>query len=987
MTYFGPCYTQPIAYVALPFGMLFECLDLGNVLFVWYSLTLERKVLLVSSQCSILTVCAEILCSLLFPMQWSHLYIPTIPRFLTPMLDAPMPYLCGITRENMAYAVGDISDETIVVDLDQNVITTGPYTPELPPIPHRRRFKLETALEQHVGDVFWAARGLRREQVDKVMNSKKPNARERLDDLLDDAEQVWQMRSKGFDEAFNLACAPDSVSNLYDDNLNSSPSEGGDSKSSDEQSQYDAVQEAFLRFYVAALKGYRKFLAFGDRPTFHSESFVKLQREDFRPFLQEFTQTQMFDAFITKRLINPGEPDCIFFDQSIDEKKNRSKLKINKTETPFLQSTKSHRAMKTFHAVEPNVEGIASGIDSARRNSQTSAGQYEYSTWPEALNPELFGLARPIPRVINAEFDHQSALVAKIRSNYGSNDDEEDRIWDLYAAESDPSPEVAVFTVFFLLYSSAVGRAMESVEEKRKKLNLGLDVYAAPTPTKTPTSTPIANSDSSQAKKEGASEIVESVAMEVEESEQESSSFLFCGDDMCCSLSDFPGYKDILSKITTAIKVDENEDATVVDTAVEEEKKASEDTTAPPQPKLSSTPAKRKFDRFDQMALFTSELEEARATTVAELDLAFDILSMMGARLLYADPDVYKNLMMACGKCGDAERATELMEVVQEEGLVADSEMHACFVNAFTAHRGHSPYLLYDDATPRRHHRSLRQQAPSVVPSFLPKRSFSRNRSSEQMRKDFVDNVNLALTIPTGGSYQSDSILSRGSSIDCGDAIETLDIPGVEISRSGSALSTGNQLKDSVAMKKRRSRNKSVSTVETDRLIVTDSVSTHIALGESLLNLLYPDIIIDTSSDSCPSCSKILSEDDITRGWVPCAFKEYTTACPQCRHRFVPKFTVSCGSPSFQGSQGIATPLYCELLSPWVLRKEIHNVLRHGDGIDVMLQPKWRSMSDINATLWWNTIVWLKRYKLPISFLLQGSFRNRLILPAPAETF
>ena len=647
--------------------------------------------------------------------------------------------------------------------------------------------------------------------------------------------------------------------------------------------------------------------------------------------------------------------------------------------------------MKTFHAVEPNVEGIEIGSKSALRNTQikplhNSAGQYEYSTWPETLKPELFGVARPIPQVINAEFDHQSNLVAKIRSNYGSNDGEEDRIWDLYAAESDPSPEVAVFTVFFLLYSSAVGRALESVEEKRKKLNLGLDVYAAPTPTKTPTPTPIANLDSSKDKTGNASEAIGSIEIEVDELGQESSSFL-CGDDICCGLSDFPGYKDVLSRITTVFKVDESEDGTVGEVANEEEKKTSEDNTAPLQPKLPQPPPQTKYDRFDQMALFTSELEEARATTIAELDLAFDVLSMMGARLLYADPDVYKNLMMACGKCGDAERATELMEVVQEEGLVADSEMHACFVNAFAANRGHSPYLMHENTVTRRHHRSLRHQAPSIIP-FLPNRSFSRNRSSEQMRKDFVDNVNLALTMSSGGSFHSDSALSRGSSIDAGDdTVETLDIPGVEISRSGSALSSGNQLKDSVAMKKRRSRNKSVSAVETDRLVVTDSVSIHIALGESLLNLLYPDIVIDTSSDTCPSCSKILSEDDITRGWVPCAFKEYTAACPQCQHRFVPKFTVSCSSPTFHGSQGVATPLYCEFLSPWVLRKEIHNVLRYGDGIDVMLQPKWRTLSDINATLWWNTIVWLKRYKLPISFLLQGSFRNRLILPAPAGTF
>ena len=74
--FWAPPADQPIPYVSLPYGLLFECLDIGNVLFVWYTLACERKVLLVSSQLSLLTVCAEILCSMLFPLRWSHLYIP-----------------------------------------------------------------------------------------------------------------------------------------------------------------------------------------------------------------------------------------------------------------------------------------------------------------------------------------------------------------------------------------------------------------------------------------------------------------------------------------------------------------------------------------------------------------------------------------------------------------------------------------------------------------------------------------------------------------------------------------------------------------------------------------------------------------------------------------------------------------------------------------------------------------------------------------------
>jgi hypothetical protein len=87
--FWSPPAKLPIAYVALPYRTLFDCLDVENILHLWYCLTMERKVLLVSSQNSLLTVCSEILCSLLYPMKWSHLYVPMLPRFLGPILDAP----------------------------------------------------------------------------------------------------------------------------------------------------------------------------------------------------------------------------------------------------------------------------------------------------------------------------------------------------------------------------------------------------------------------------------------------------------------------------------------------------------------------------------------------------------------------------------------------------------------------------------------------------------------------------------------------------------------------------------------------------------------------------------------------------------------------------------------------------------------------------------------------------------------------------------
>jgi len=48
--FWAPPANLPIAYVALPYQILFECLDVEHILTVWSAMILERKILLVSSQ-------------------------------------------------------------------------------------------------------------------------------------------------------------------------------------------------------------------------------------------------------------------------------------------------------------------------------------------------------------------------------------------------------------------------------------------------------------------------------------------------------------------------------------------------------------------------------------------------------------------------------------------------------------------------------------------------------------------------------------------------------------------------------------------------------------------------------------------------------------------------------------------------------------------------------------------------------------------------
>jgi hypothetical protein len=841
--FWAPPADLPIPYVSLPYRVLFECLDVGNVLFAWLSLACEGKVLLVSSQLSLLTVCSEILCSLLFPMRWSHLYIPVLPRSLCPMLDAPMPYLCGISRENFPFAVEDISDETIVVDLDRNVVTLGPNAPDLPPLPNNRRKKLENTLKSNVGNVFWEARNLSRGDVMRAKGSGDDVA---LGTMLRNAHLVWEERIRTCDDAFGLAHAPDSATLDCDEDANDGC--GGDGAELTRQSRWDAIQEGFLRFYVALLQDYRRFLPaeeeMGERSSwrgsgggglsslrFKKEEFVASADKDFQPFLEELVQTQQFDDFVTRKMHNAADAaDIKFFDQSIDAKRNRSKLTLRKKETNFLHSASARRDLKRINAIEPSGEGLP-----PLPEGQTS---YIYKMWPISFSDELFGIPRPIPSIISAEFDRRTALRTMLRSKYGA-------VEGYRLGGTNQSPEVTAFILFFATFTSVIGKEMLAVEEKHR--------------TRADHGGPILH------------------------------------------LRD-------------------------------------------------SSPSRQLLTSYDD------DMQVARTIARAQIDLAYHTLSLMRARRLPAEPLVYELLIQTCGRCKMTHVASLLMKMITQDGLATNSSIYKALIAAFSNDDSQpSSLALYHMLTIDNMSSMSAENDLPDCPSDGLTRSKYRHLESRTSSSEY--SADLSTEASTHGA--SSSVSTRKSRM--------------------SMLSGNKHMFKSVRGKMQKDTILSPKISKRQFLKVSRPVSKHIELGESLLGLLYPGIDIDTEN-VCPKCAAVLTEDYICTEWVPCASNNYQTKCSFCGHGFVPKFSVACNSPSFQGSQGNGTPLYCDHFSPWVLAREIRTIMIATGGMDQILAVEFRNGTDISATLWWNMVVMFRRYKIPFIFLLQGNFQNNLIL-------
>ena len=379
--FWRPPHNQPIPWVALPFSHLFQCLDIDNIITVWHALALEHQVLLTSTQLSLLTTCAEIFKSLLFPMKWSHAYIPVVPHFLVPILSAPMPFLCGIDKLILPSAMLDLSKECIMVDLDKNQVTFGPMTPPLPPIPHHHKIALKQKLEDKVGMIFREVRCLSKtdDLTDRGIN---------LSPLTKNtADASWEGHLCLFDEAFQLYFTPEESRK---DLLNGNDAVAGEYitrqaqiTSMKTQSKWDAVQEAFLGTYIYLLRNYRRFLIFPSKENegsyggadFQSRQFVFTQPFAMQPFLKKLVTTQMFDDFITKRLYGSGEADVTFFDQAIIQAAKTNSLgssggpfarikkgfrndSKNEIIGPLLQSARIHNKLMTIVPPEPSGSNL-----------------------------------------------------------------------------------------------------------------------------------------------------------------------------------------------------------------------------------------------------------------------------------------------------------------------------------------------------------------------------------------------------------------------------------------------------------------------------------------------------------------------------------------------------------------------------------------------------------------------------------------------------
>lgn len=283
------------------FELLFKKFQLDDILTIFKYAMLNYRIVFFSSEIGTLTPVIMTILTLLFPFHYPFNVISIIPKEQSQIIDNVSAVIIGLNEKyypNFFNDQGvDIPDNVLVVDLDSKKLDYK-YAPgknsdnsKVPNLP----VKATKKLEGEMGSFF--------------------------DEL--------KMKPKGQKEGHT--------------------------------SFQMKIRNIFLTFQVRIMKKYMKYL----NPDIynHQTSQMAFKREDFLSdvsrcdleFYKKFTETQMFNDFVYKRM-TPQESkeilEILFFDEKIFEYKNRKKNNENKEKTVFL-SSKDYEVTKTYSVPAP----------------------------------------------------------------------------------------------------------------------------------------------------------------------------------------------------------------------------------------------------------------------------------------------------------------------------------------------------------------------------------------------------------------------------------------------------------------------------------------------------------------------------------------------------------------------------------------------------------------------------------------------------------
>ncbi|KAJ8248724.1 hypothetical protein GJAV_G00227060 [Gymnothorax javanicus] len=355
--------SSPLPLSGGRFSTLLQNLGPQNAITLLVLAVTEHKILVHSLRPAVLTSVAEALVSMIFPFHWPCPYIPLCPLALADVLSAPCPFIVGV--DSRYFDLYQPPPDVSCVDLDTNTIS-------------------------HTED--------KRTLTWKILPKKA------CKNLLNSLSNLYQQLAEGQQRPVEDGLLELAVSEHCD-------LAGGKSL----QALELEIQESFLRFMAAVLKGYRSYLrpitqAPSEKATdasslFDLQGFLRSRDRSHQKFYSLMTKTQMFIRFIEEcSFVSDKDASLAFFDDCVEKLFNTERSgdrggKVDNErpeENRLIELDESHRSEHTVFITPPELPLVPEGEEYPLR--------YRYSGFP-VLSSELFdpqeGLRPPASRLAN----------------------------------------------------------------------------------------------------------------------------------------------------------------------------------------------------------------------------------------------------------------------------------------------------------------------------------------------------------------------------------------------------------------------------------------------------------------------------------------------------------------------------------------------------------------------------------------------------------
>ncbi|KAL3993367.1 tripartite motif-containing protein 21 [Sarotherodon galilaeus] len=275
--------SSPLPLSGGRFSTLLHNLGPENAVTLLVFAVTEHKILIHSLRPAVLTSVTEALVSMIFPFHWPCPYIPLCPLALADVLSAPCPFIVGV--DSRYFDLYDPPPDVSCVDLDTNTI----FHHE-----DKRALTWKILPKKACKNLMNVLNNLYQQLVD---------GQYRPDGLLE----------LSMSDSSELSCGK----SLHTLELE--------------------IQETFLRFMAAILKGYRSFLrpitqAPSEKATdasslFDLQGFLKSRDRSHQKFYSLMTKTQMFIRFIEEcSFVSDKDASLAFFDDCVDKWRGKKTL-------------------------------------------------------------------------------------------------------------------------------------------------------------------------------------------------------------------------------------------------------------------------------------------------------------------------------------------------------------------------------------------------------------------------------------------------------------------------------------------------------------------------------------------------------------------------------------------------------------------------------------------------------------------------------------